>query len=76
MIKTLLIGTLLLFAAFLLMGIRIFFTKGGKFPNTHIGGNKTLTDRGIHCANTQDAEMRAESSPIEKMLKSEKVSSY
>ena len=69
MIKTLLIGMILLFVAFLLMGIRVFFTKKGEFPNTHVGGNKALTDRGIHCASTQDAEMRAKNSPIEKMLK-------
>jgi len=38
----------------LLLGIRIFFVKNGKFPNTHIEGNKLLKDKGIHCANAQD----------------------
>jgi len=62
--------------AVLLMGIRIFFTKRGEFPNTHIGGNKALADKDIHCAGTQDAEMRAKSSPIEEMLKSENEPTY
>lgn len=40
--------------ALLLLGLKIFFTKGGKFPNTHIGGNKNLSEKGIYCANTTD----------------------
>lgn len=39
---------------FLLLGIRIFFVKNGEFPNGHIGGNKALKDKGVHCATTQD----------------------
>jgi len=40
----------------LLLGIRIFFVKDGKFPNTHIEGNRLLKDKGIHCANAQDRD--------------------
>lgn len=39
---------------FLLLGIRIFFVKGGEFPNLHIGGSKALKEKGVHCATTQD----------------------
>jgi len=28
--------------------------KGGKFPNTHVSGNKYLKKQGISCAQTQD----------------------
>lgn len=36
------------------LAIRIVLKKGGKFPNTHVGGNKHLKKQGIYCANTQD----------------------
>ncbi len=31
----------------LLLGIKVFFVKGGKFPNGHVSGNKALRDRGL-----------------------------
>ena len=37
-----------------LLGIKVFFTKKGKFPNTHVSGNKYLRDKGIFCVQTQD----------------------
>jgi hypothetical protein len=40
----------------LLIGIRIFFVRGGSFPNIHIEGNKTLKDKGIHCAHSTGQE--------------------
>ena len=40
--------------AVLLLGVRIFFTKKGKFPNLHVGGNKAMAERGIYCVQTQD----------------------
>lgn len=33
----------------LLLGVKVFFVKDGKFPNTHIHGNKAMQDRGISC---------------------------
>lgn len=36
------------------MAIRILVKKGGKFPNTHISGNKYLKSQGIYCSQTQD----------------------
>lgn len=36
------------------MAISILVKKGGKFPNTHISGNKYLKQNGIYCAQTQD----------------------
>lgn len=36
------------------MAITILVKKGGKFPNTHISGNKYLKQNGIYCAQTQD----------------------
>lgn len=40
----------LLLVALLLMGFRVLFVKGGKFPNSHIDANPQLQKRGIHCA--------------------------
>ena len=45
---------------FVLMGINILIKKNGKFPNTHIGGNKAMAERGIQCATTQDKLARKE----------------
>lgn len=36
----------------------IIVKKNGKFPNTHVSGNKAMRDRGIHCVQSQDFEMR------------------
>lgn len=71
MITELIIGAAILFIAILLMGVKVFFTKKGKFPNTHIGGNPYLRDKGIHCASTQDWEARNKKNPMEIFLKSE-----
>ena len=53
----------------MLMGIKVFFTKKGEFPNTHIGGSKAMRDRGISCATSQDREASNRESLIEKIIK-------
>lgn len=73
MLKTLLIGLVLLAVAIVLMGVRVFFTKKGEFPNTHIGGNREMKKRGIGCATSQDREMSRKQSPVELILKSENL---
>lgn len=40
--------------AFIGLAVQILFKKGGKFPNTHVGGNPYLQQQGISCAKTQD----------------------
>ncbi|MBP5562374.1 MAG: hypothetical protein J6X70_11360 [Muribaculaceae bacterium] len=37
-----------------LLGIKVFFTKNGRFPNTHIHGNPEMKKRGITCARDKD----------------------
>ncbi len=54
MLKLFLICFALILAAVFLMGFKVFFTKDGKFPNTHVEGNKALRDRGITCVRSQD----------------------
>lgn len=36
--------------AVVLLGVRVLFVKGGKFPSTHIHQNEALRRRGIGCA--------------------------
>ena len=51
--------------AFLGLGISTFFSKKKKFPDTHIGKNKAMKERGISCAATTDRLERANYKPIE-----------
>jgi hypothetical protein len=73
MLQTVIIGIAVGFIAILLMGIRVFFTKKGEFPNTHIGASKAIQERGINCATSQDTEYRYKESPILKLMKNEKL---
>ena len=56
MVETILITLLIVAISLLLLGVKVFFTKGGKFPNGHVSGNKTLRDKGVNCAQSQDRE--------------------
>ena len=51
--------------AFLGLGISTFFRKKKKFPDTHIGKNKAMKERGISCAATTDRKERENYKPIE-----------
>lgn len=44
--------------AVILLGIRVFFVKGGRFPSPHISDNKYLRKKGISCAVSTDARER------------------
>ena len=56
MLDTLLLVLLIVGVSVLLLGVRVFFVKGGKFPNTHVSGNKSLRKKGIGCVQSQDRE--------------------
>ena len=57
MVETILITLLIVaISLVLLLGVKVFFTKGGKFPNGHVSGNKALRQKGIGCAQSQDRE--------------------
>jgi len=38
--------------------VRVLLKKNGRFSSQHIGGSKAMRERGIHCVNTQDYELR------------------
>lgn len=60
MLDTVLITLLIVAICIVLLGIRILLVKGGKFPATHISGNKALRKKGISCVQSQDKEAREE----------------
>ncbi len=39
--------------AVVLLSVRIILSKKGRFPNTHVGGNKALRRQGISCHTSQ-----------------------
>lgn len=53
-LKIILLSVALVAIAMFGMAIRILLKKGGKFPNTHVSGNKYLKRNGIYCSQTQD----------------------
>ncbi|MGM0375174.1 MAG: hypothetical protein ACQEQ0_00160 [Bacteroidota bacterium] len=53
-LKILLLSIVLMAGVMALLAIRILLQKDGKFPHTHIGGNRNMARRGIFCASTQD----------------------
>jgi len=64
--KVFLLAIALVALAMVGLAIRILLKKGGQFPNTHVGGNKNMRERGIYCAQTLD---KIEQSKAKKELK-------
>ena len=56
----------------LLLGMRVFFTENGQFPNIHIGENNELAKRGIRCMKAQDLQERNKRNIFEPSKRSEK----
>lgn len=61
MLKITLITVLIVAICILLLGFKLFFVKGGKFPNGHVSGNKYLRKKGVTCAQSQDREAQRRS---------------
>jgi hypothetical protein len=58
MIKVFLLTLLIVAVCMVLMGVTILIKKNGRFPNTHVGGNKEMRRRGIKCVEAQDKDAR------------------
>lgn len=67
MIATLLLTVLILVISLVFLSANILLKKNGQFPNTHVSGNKALTDRGITCAQSQHAEQVARKNLYDRM---------
>jgi hypothetical protein len=64
MLVTLLISVLIIALCVAMLSISILLKKDGRFPNTHISGNKAMRDRGIGCVQAQDREAQHRSQLI------------
>ncbi|NLX80409.1 MAG: hypothetical protein GXZ03_02450 [Proteiniphilum sp.] len=71
MIKTILVAIAVLAIGIMLMGVRIFFTKKGRFPSLHISDSQPMKDRGVTCATSQDKEALKRESIVKKLLAEE-----
>jgi hypothetical protein len=58
-LKVILLAVALVSIAMLGLATQILLKRGGKFPNTHVGGNKHLKKQGVACIQTQDKIERA-----------------
>lgn len=56
MLEIILITLLIVAFCIILLGVKVLFVKGGKFPNTHVSGNKAMRKQGIGCVQSQDRE--------------------
>ncbi|MCD7924972.1 MAG: hypothetical protein LUI85_09870 [Bacteroides sp.] len=56
MLDTIFITVLIVAICIALLCIGIFLK--GKFPNTHVSGNKALRKQGVGCVQSQDREAR------------------
>lgn len=60
MLETTAFAVLIVAICTALLAIKILLKKGGRFPNTHVSGNKAMRKRGIGCVQSQDREARME----------------
>lgn len=56
--KEILIVIGVLAVAMLLLSVRVLIKKNGRFSSQHISENKRMKQDGIHCATSQDREVR------------------
>lgn len=49
-VKTVLLAIVITLVCVLLLGVRVLFVPGGRFPNGHAGANPNLRRKGIGCA--------------------------
>ncbi|MCD8263691.1 MAG: hypothetical protein LUD02_05640 [Tannerellaceae bacterium] len=67
MLTTFLITVIILVISVLLMSVKVIFIKGGKFPNTHVSGNKALREKGIACVKTQHLDQAMHKNLFERL---------
>ena len=58
MFRTLLFTLLIIAICVALLAIKVIIKKNGRFPNTHVGGNREMRKRGIKCVQSQDRDAR------------------
>lgn len=61
MAKLLLLTLVVVLLAVILLSIKMILRKNGRFSSIHISDSKAMRERGIHCATSQDREIRRKS---------------
>ncbi|MDE6802087.1 MAG: hypothetical protein K2J06_04900 [Muribaculaceae bacterium] len=56
MVQTIILAILLIAVAVTLLGVKVFFVKGGQFPSGHAHDIPELRKRGIRCAHSDDSD--------------------
>ena len=57
--------------AVLLLAVGIIFKKNGRFPTTHVGGNRAMRERGISCHTSQHKEAQSHQNLAERVASHE-----
>lgn len=60
MLKTILFTLLIVAICMALLSVKILLKKNGRFPNSHVSGNKAMRKRGIGCVQSQDRDAQKE----------------
>ena len=68
MLDTILITLLIVAICIVLLGVKVFFVKGGRFPNGHVSGNKAMRDRGINYEEIKLPHERSGSSRTDRFI--------
>ncbi|MDO4995382.1 MAG: hypothetical protein Q4E32_10345 [Bacteroidales bacterium] len=69
MLKLLLLSAIILVFCMAFLAISILLKKNGRFPNTHVSGNKAMRDRGITCVQSQDFAARHRSKGVNEIVR-------
>lgn len=72
-LKVMLLAVVIIGLAVAGLAIQMLLKKDGKFPNTHIGGNKYMKANGVSCAQTDD---KIEQAKARKELRFKEISPY
>lgn len=54
-----------------LLSIGVILKKNGRFPSTHVGGNKAMQQRGISCHTSQHKEAQSHQTLAERLAASQ-----
>ena len=74
MIETIIITMLIVAICLALLAIKIIFKKNGRFPNTHVSGNKAMRKRGIGCVQSKERKASEKKRiKVEERIKDKKV---
>lgn len=57
MVEILILTLIIIGLSIVLLGIRVFFVKGGKFPGLHVSDSPEMRKRGISCHVSQVREL-------------------